>query len=250
MAFLYQFFGMILKAIYNFVGSYGWSIVLFAIFAKIITLPLSIKQTRSMQLMQMLAPATQVIQKKYANNKEKQNEETMKLYQKYKYSPLSGCLPLLIQFPILIGLYGALREPHKYVFTSTEWEGISQAFLWIKDMSISPVELFKQGGMNTEFLLSLIIPVISVVLTIIQQKKTNESSAGQPAGQRRSMSIFMTIFIAYIGFTFNQGIAIYWTLQTALGLIQNEITMRYFPLKVEPPKIVKKKVVTNDKGAK
>lgn len=250
MSFLYQFFGMILKAIYGFVGSYGWSIVLFAVFAKIITLPISIKQTRSMQLMQMLSPATQVIQKKYANNKDKQNEETMKLYNKYKYNPMSGCLPLLIQFPILIGLYGALRTPVPYVFAEAEWSGVSQTFLWIQNMGLSPVDLFKQSGMNAEFYLSLIIPTISVVLTIIQQKKTNQSTAGQAASQGKSMSIFMTIFIAYIGYTFNQGIAIYWTFQTALGLIQNELTLKFFPLKVEPPKIVKKNVVTNDKGDK
>ena len=235
MSFLYELFGSILKALYEWIGSYGWAIVLFAIFAKVITIPFTIKQQRSMQLMTLLAPAQEVIQKKYAKDQVKQQQELQKLYQKYNYNPLSGCLPLLIQFPIIIGLWGALRLPETYVFTAEEYALVSQKFLWIANMALSPVDLFKAGDFKAEFFLSLILPILSVVLTIIQQKKSAKSSPQNE--QTKFMTMFMTVFI---GFTFNQGLALYWTLQTGLGLIQNFIMDKFFPLKVEAPKIVKK----------
>ncbi len=240
MTFLYQLFGKVLHFFYTFAGNnYGLAIILFALFAKLITLPLSIKQTRSTQLMQMLTPAQNIIQKKYANNQQKQNEELQKLYKKYNYSPLSGCLPLLIQFPIIIGLFGALRMPETYVFTAAEYAAVSQKFLWIQDLSKSPLEIFKSSGFGSVvFWLSLIIPAFSVVFTIFQNKRTMQNSPA--AQQNKGMNIFMNVFIAYISFTFSQGIALYWTLQTGLGILQNEIVMKYFPLKVEPPKIVKR----------
>ena len=238
MSFLYELFGSILKALYEWIGSYGWAIVLFAIFAKVITIPFTVKQQRSMQLMTLLAPAQEVIQKKYAKDQVKQQQELQKLYQKYNYNPLSGCLPLLIQFPIIIGLWGALRLPETYVFTDEEYALVSQKFLWIANMALSPVDLFKAGDFKAEFFLSLILPILSVVLTIIQQKKSAKSSPQNE--QTKFMTMFMTVFIGYIGFTFNQGLALYWTLQTGLGLIQNFIMDKFFPLKVEAPKIVKK----------
>ncbi len=238
MSFLYELFGSILKALYEWIGDYGWAIVLFAVFAKVITIPFTVKQQRSMQLMTLLAPAQEVIQKKYAKDQVKQQQELQKLYQKYNYNPLSGCLPLLIQFPIIIGLWGALRMPETYVFTAEEYALVSQKFLWIANMALSPVDLFKAGDFKAEFFLSLILPILSVVLTVIQQKKSAKSSPQND--QTKFMTMFMTVFIGYIGFTFNQGLALYWTLQTGLGLIQNFIMDKFFPLKVEAPKIVKK----------
>ena len=241
MTFLYELFGRLMYYLYELCGNYGLAIVLFAVAAKIIMLPLTIKQYRSTQLMQLLQPAQDVLQKKYAKNQTKMNEELQKLYQKYNYSPLSGCLPLLIQFPLIIGLWGALREPVKYVFGSEEaFESVSKAFLWIKQMTLSPVDLFKAQRISPEFLLSLIFPILSIVLTLIQQAETNKKQTGSQNDQMKMMSTMMTVFIAYISFTFNQGIAIYWTMQTGLGLIQNWIMEKFFPLNIEPPKIVKK----------
>ncbi len=226
MNFLYQLFGSILRAIYDFVGSYGWSIVLFSVFAKVIMIPLSIKQTKSMQMMKLINPKMQELQKKYASNKQKLNEETTKLYKEYNYNPLSGCLPLLIQFPIIIGLFGVLRMPQTYVFTEAEYGAVSKTFLWIQNLTQSPIDVYKSQGITIVFLLTLIIPILSVLLTIWQQKQTMQQSG--PAGQQKGMQIFMTIFIGYIGFTFSQGLAIYWTLQTALTILQNVIQDKYF----------------------
>ncbi len=230
MTFLYQIFGTILRFIYDLIANYGWSIVILSIFAKVITLPLTIKQTQSMQMMQFINPKMTELQKKYANNKEKLNEEVMNLYKQYNYSPLSGCLPLVIQMPILMGLWGALRNPELYVFSASEFVNVSQSFLWIKDMSFSPLQIFQQNGFTMVFVLSLIIPAISVALTIWQQKQT--MAQGASAQNMKGMQIFMTVFIAYMGFTFTQGLAIYWTFQTALTVAQNVIMKKFFPPKI------------------
>ena len=95
--------------------NYGWTLVLFTVITKLILLPLSIKQQKSMSKMQAVQPKLNEIQRKYQYDKEKLNQETMKVYQENGINPMGGCLPLLIQFPVLIGLYNIIRMPLTYV---------------------------------------------------------------------------------------------------------------------------------------
>lgn len=108
--------GFILRLIYSVVQNYGWSLVLFTLITRLILLPLSFKQQKSMVQMNILKPKMDALQKQYGNNKEKYSEETMKLYKKYGVSPFSGCLPLLIQFPILFALFDVIKRPLKYIW--------------------------------------------------------------------------------------------------------------------------------------
>lgn len=103
--------GWVMYFFYNIVNNYGFALILFTLFTKLILLPLAIKQQKSMAKNISFKPRLDEIQKQYANNKEKMNEETMKLYQEEKYNPLSGCLPLLIQLPILFGLIYVIYRP-------------------------------------------------------------------------------------------------------------------------------------------
>lgn len=107
--------GYLFKGIYMFVGSYGWTIVLFTLIIKLILVPLNIKQQKSMKKTQALQPRLMKLQEKYAQDKEKLSQETMKLYQEAGVSPMGGCLPMLIQFPVLIALYNIIRKPMSYV---------------------------------------------------------------------------------------------------------------------------------------
>jgi YidC/Oxa1 family membrane protein insertase len=110
-------FGKLLFLIYNSVGfhSYALSLLLFTIVVKLLLLPLSIKQIKSSQRMQEIQPELARIQERYKNDKEKLNEETMKLYQEKKYNPASGCLPLVVQMPILFALFYVIRMPMTYM---------------------------------------------------------------------------------------------------------------------------------------
>ncbi len=115
MNFIYVFLGTIMKYIYNFVENFGVAIILFTILVRVCLLPLVIKQQKSMAHMQKMQPKLQELQKKYQYDKEKLNEETMKLYQQYKINPMSSCLPLFIQMPILIAIYGVIQNPITYI---------------------------------------------------------------------------------------------------------------------------------------
>ena len=103
--------GAVLAWLYGLVGNYGVSIVILTVLIRVVLLPLGIKQIKSMQAMQAIQPKVKEIQKKYKNNKQKAQEETMKLYRESGVNPLGGCLPLLLQFPILISMYAVLRAP-------------------------------------------------------------------------------------------------------------------------------------------
>ena len=103
--------GWVLAWIYDLVGNYGLSIILLTILIKVVLLPLGVKQIKSMQAMQSIQPKVKELQKKYKGNKTKVQEETMKLYKEAGVNPLGGCLPLLLQFPILIAMYAVIRAP-------------------------------------------------------------------------------------------------------------------------------------------
>lgn len=109
--------GFIIQHIYNLVQNYGWSIILFTVIVKLILLPLQIKSQRSMKKQQKIQPIMAELQKKYANDKEKLQTEMMKIYKENNVSMTGGCLPLLIQFPILIGLYRVIQRPLSYLLS-------------------------------------------------------------------------------------------------------------------------------------
>lgn len=107
--------GYLLGWIYHIIPNYGWTIILFTLVVKLILLPLGLKQQKSMTKMQAMQPKLNALQEKYKNDKQKLSEETMKLYKQYNISPMGGCLPMLIQLPILFALYRVLYRPITYM---------------------------------------------------------------------------------------------------------------------------------------
>lgn len=157
MEYIRIFFGAILGFLYNIIGNYGVSIILFTFLIKFALSPLDLKQRKSTARMQQVQPVLNQLQKKYANDKEKLNSEIMKVYRQYKISPTSGCLPMLIQFPIIIALYWVIRQPITYmmgirdvseqallIVNFNDWAALNPDAL-IGDLA----ELFKDGGKLT-----------------------------------------------------------------------------------------------------
>ncbi|MBC8586321.1 membrane protein insertase YidC [Youxingia wuxianensis] len=107
--------GWVMWLCYKIIPVYGVALILFTIITRAILVPLSIKQQKSMVKMAIFRPRMEEIQKKYANNREKMNEELMKLYEEEHYNPMSGCLPMLIQFPILFGLIDVIYRPLTHI---------------------------------------------------------------------------------------------------------------------------------------
>ncbi|NLK87828.1 MAG: YidC/Oxa1 family membrane protein insertase [Clostridiaceae bacterium] len=113
--------GVVLKFIYdNAFQNYGLAIIIFTILVRLAMLPLTLKQQKSSAKMQEIQPLLNDLQKRYKDDKEKLNQEMMKLYQEHNYNPASGCLPLLIQMPILLTLYWVIAQPLKFMLGKTE----------------------------------------------------------------------------------------------------------------------------------
>ncbi len=127
------------------VGNYGWAIVVLTILVRVALWPLSASQTKSMQMMQILQPKMKQLQDRYKADPQKLQAEMMKLYKEYKFNPLGGCLPMLVQFPIFIGLYWALYNPHFMAFGDPTF----LRFIHLKHTSVvSHAGLSFDGKMN------------------------------------------------------------------------------------------------------
>jgi len=197
-------FGALLRIIFDFTGSYGYAILLFTLLTKILLLPINIKQTQSTKKMNEISPKMKEIQTKYKNNPEKMNEKLMELYKEYNYNPASGCLPLLIQLPIIIALFGVLQNPTKFVFTPEEFAAISKSFWWLADL-----------GKPDQF---YILPVLSAVTTYLQTAML--SAKGNVDSSMKTMNTIMPLMIGYFTLKFPSGIALYWVFGNILTIIQ------------------------------
>ena len=177
--------------------NYGLAIVFLTILVKVVLYPLTLKQMRSMAIMQQLAPKVKEIQAKYKEkDPQKMQKKIMELYQEHNVNPLSGCLPLIIQLPILIALYRALLY-----FQYPDPQHAS--FFWISSLSQIGDHLY-------------ILPVLAGVSTYFQSKMTMTSN--DPT--QRIMLITMPIFIAWICTTVPAGLALYWVVFNLLGIVQ------------------------------
>ena len=208
--------GHVLRIIYDVVQNYGWSIIAFTILVKVILLPLTIKQTKSTKAMQDIQPKLQEIQEKYKNKPEKQQQEIMKLYQEAKINPLAGCLPLLIQLPIIIGLFSVLRNPIAYGVFPNEaaFDAANTGFLWLS--SLTSTHHIEMG-------------ILSGVSAYVMQKVMTPPDQAQ--GPMKTMTYVMAAMSFYWGYTFPAGLALYWTVSNLFSIAQYYLVMN--PLKAK-----------------
>ncbi len=190
--------GYILDWIYQAIGNYGGALILFTLAVKLILLPLSLKQQKSMTKMQKLQPQLTKLQEKYKNDQQLLGQETMKLYKKYGVSPAGGCLPLLIQLPILFALYRVIYQPLTYMchMGASEIEALVKSVGSTVDVSglMKEINLAKAGNLiNFKFLglaleqtpsfanwPSLIIPALAGVTTYLSSKITQWLNPNKP----------------------------------------------------------------------
>lgn len=215
MSIINNILGVVLREIYGFVGSYGIAIILFTVFVKILLLPLTIKQTKSTKAMQDIQPKVKELQEKYKDKPEKQQQELMKVYQEAKINPLAGCLPLLIQMPILIGLFSVLRDPVAYsVFQdNATLATAAEGFLWIKNLT------------QPDIILAVLSGVTTFVMQMIMMPKD------QQQGSMKIMTYVMSGMMLFWGFTFPAGLTLYWTVGNLFSIAQHYLVMN--PLKAK-----------------
>ena len=177
-------------------ASYGWAIILLTIIVKMALYPLTVKQVKSMKAMQELSPKMKKIQEKYKDNPQLMQQKIGALYKDAGVNPLAGCLPLLIQMPILMGMYYSL---YNFSYPTPE----SAYFLWMTSMS-DPDPLY-------------ILPVLSALTTFLQQKMTTTDSNNP---QMKMMMFIMPLFIGWISINFPSGLVLYWVTMNVVQIVQ------------------------------
>ena len=203
MGFIAKPIGYLLALIYKLVGNYGISLIILTVIVKLILYPLYAKQIKSTANMSDMSEKAKEIQRRYANDREKQNEEMQKLYAEAGFNPMSGCLPMLIQFPIIMGLFALLRNPMKYMPADPALMFANhESFLWIKDLAQPDLWILPiAAGLATFFAFSM-----NSAMTMQQP--------GQNAGQQKAMNAIMKYFfplsITWLARSYPAGLAIYW----------------------------------------
>ncbi len=185
-------------------GSWVLAILLITLLIRLLMWPLMHQQFKSMAEMQKIQPLIKKIQEKYKDNKEKQQEEMMKLYQEHKINPLGGCFPLLLQMPILFLMYKIMVG---YEF--------GQGFLWIRDLAL-PDPLY-------------ILPILYIVVLLAS---TWLSAAGNKDALRQG--ILINLVFAFILFSFPAGVTLYWLLQTVISVGQQWFINKQLGLPLKP----------------
>ena len=205
-----------LNELHQITGSYALAIILFTIFIKMCLFPLTIKQLRSQRAQQSLQPQLQELKARHGNDKVKLNEETMRLYKENNANPIAGCLPTLIQFPVLIGLYNSL-------YTVIREPGVHASFLWVKDLSLPDFWSVVPPGSTTHIYNGLfILPILAGALQWVQQRMMMNPAVNQDPQQKmmNQMMQFMPLMVIFFGFRFPAGLAIYWVTNTLVSIVQ------------------------------
>ena len=178
--------------------SYGIAIILMTIIIRIIILPLGIKQARSSLIMNEIQPEVKKLQEKYKKDPQKAQQEMMKLYKEKGASPFSGCLPLLIQWPLLIALY--------YVFNNLSGiNGVS--FLWINDLA------------KTDIFLA----ILSGITTYLSGYLMMTSNNNEQAKQAKTMNIGMSVVMVIMSIEFKAALVLYWVVSNLIQIAQTVV---------------------------
>ena len=175
--------------------SYGYAIILLTIIVKFLLYPLTVKQVKSMKAMQEIAPKMKKIQEKYKDNPQVMQQKVAALYKEAGVNPLAGCLPLLVQMPILMGMY--------YSLYNLEYPSADAAqFLWLP--SLSEADPY------------YILPILNVLTTFYQTRQTSDMSNPQ----MKMMMLIMPLFIGFISLTFPSGLVLYWVVMNICQILQ------------------------------
>jgi YidC/Oxa1 family membrane protein insertase len=223
----------ILMGMYTFLPNFGLAIIFFTILIRLITHPLTVQQIKGTQKMQEFQKSKewQELQKKYKDDKQKMQQEQMKLYREMGINPLGSCLPTLIQFPIIIGLYQAIiralavtpmqmvsLNSHLYPFLDvSKLLPVNNQFLW---MDLSQPERLYIFGFGVP-----VLAIIVVITTYMQSKlMTPPSQPGEQGAQMtQAMNMYMPLFMGYLALTFASGLSLYFVVSNVFTIAQYAI---------------------------
>jgi YidC/Oxa1 family membrane protein insertase len=214
--------GEVLLYFHSALGAPWWlSIALLTVVIRTLLFPLTVKQVKSMRAMQDLKPEMDRIRAQYRDNRQKQQEETMKLYQERKVNPLGGCLPILVQMPIFIGIFYVIRQFGGYSLGGRtlppEYPSFREGgILWFQNLSIADPYY--------------ILPVVSALTMLAATEITAKNIDPQQRWLMRLLPIGITVFL----FNFPAGLFVYWITSNLVTLTQNYIIYHHGPGRRNP----------------
>jgi len=207
----------VLRAIHSVVHNWGLSIIILTIIVRLILMPLTFKQFRSAQSMQALQPKIKELQRKYKGDKRKVQEETMKLYQEYKVNPFASCLPVLLQMPVFICLYYAIKGTKELQLAP---------FLWIpagKVITVVPYTFIHGLGKPDPYY------ILFVLYVVTQMISTELMLTPETDKQQKIIMRLMPLFFVFILFRFPSGLFLYWVTTNIWTIGQQLIIRRTMP---------------------
>lgn len=202
--------GLLLDLIYDFVSNYGITIIIFTVIVKVCLYPLYIKQTKSTAKMAEVQPKMQALQRKYANDKETLNIKMAELYKEEKFNPMGGCLPMLIQMPIIMGLFALLRNPMQYMTDNSMIFAYHESFIWIDDLS-----------QPDRWILPIIAGVATFISFSMTQALSDTEANQQMNGMMKMMKYIFPIMILWMARSFPSGLALYWAVSQIIQIFFN-----------------------------
>ncbi len=229
--------------IYMMVGNFGVAIILFTTLTRVILYPLTAKQIKGAQAMQELQKNKRYldIQEKYKNDKEKLAQEQMKLYQELKINPLSSCLPTLLQFPIIIGLYQALiqsiasapldllkltRHIYPGFLKIPELIPLNTHFLWME--LGQPERLYIPGISFGIPVLTIIVVITTFISSKVIAPPPQPGANDQGAMMTKMMNLYMPILMGWLSYTLSAGLALYFVVSNVIQILQYAITGKIY----------------------
>jgi YidC/Oxa1 family membrane protein insertase len=251
----------LLRYFYGWVHDWGFAIILLTILFRIVTFPLVWKQTKSMIEMQKIQPKIKALQEKYKNNKEKQQEELMKFYSENKVNPFGGCLPLLLQMPLLFALFSVLRTNLPLYIEKAvpvaQQAAMKQWWFIIPDITMSPQQVYTvastpathtvgvgavasavstsavvagQGGVVAGVM--AVLPYVVLVVLFALSTLVPQYLMTKDVTQRRTAT-YMSLMMVWFGFISPAGVLIYWVTSSAWQIAQQVLTQRQLAAKEE-----------------
>jgi YidC/Oxa1 family membrane protein insertase len=205
--------------------SWGFTIILFTVIVKVVTFPLTYTQMRGMQAQKELQPKIKELQKKHGKDRDKLSKAQMELYQEAGVNPLSGCLPLIVQMPILFGLYSALVILGPYL--------VDTSFFWIPDLGfprytqgLGWIPTLFQAGEYSTLIAYLILPVLLVVSQFIMQKYMTPPSPGsEQSAMTQQLPMLMTFMFGFFTLQVPAALSLYWVTSNFLQMGQQWVIL-------------------------
>jgi YidC/Oxa1 family membrane protein insertase len=237
----------VLMLLYRLIGDFGLSIIVLTLVVKLILFPLTLQQLKSMKATQALQPQMAEIRKKYAKDQRAQAEAMQALYKEYGMNPLAGnCLPLLVQMPVLFGLFYALSAVLRSAKTVNDINKLLYPFIphfshfpnidlnWFT--FISPTWHFSLGLPDPTH----ILPILAALATFGQLRMSQPRTANQPGTtdamqqQMKIMQFISPAMVLFFGWNYAAGLALYWTVSSLFGMIQQSFVSGWGGLMIKP----------------